>query len=143
MTVKQVSVFLENEEGRLREVTQILAEAGINIRALSLADTAQFGILRLIVDRHLEAVRCLHERGITVRETDVIAAEIEDKPGGLLKALQNLERAGLNVEYMYCFVEKHRDNAAVIFRVEDTDKAITALQDAGFRLLTNADIAQM
>jgi len=143
MKVTQVSVFLENTAGHLREVTGILAESDINIRALSLADTAQFGILRLIVNRHEEACRVLKDAHYTVRETDVLVVETEDKPGGLQGVLKVFEETGLNVEYMYAFVEKSKDNAALVFRLEHIDRAIEALVSRGYTLLTNRDLQKL
>lgn len=143
MKVKQISVFLENTAGRLREVTGILAKAGVNIRALSLADTAQFGILRLIVNDHEKAMQALQSANLTVKETDVIAVETKDEPGGLSRVLEVFEAAGLNVEYMYAFVEKRQDNAVLIFRIENADKAIKELQARGYRLLTTEDIQKI
>lgn len=135
MRVKQLSVFLENRSGRLREVTDLLGNAGINIRALSLADTSDFGILRLIVNKPDEAYRILRDAQFTIRETDVLAVEVEDQPGGLARVLRIFESGGVNVEYMYAFVEKATDNAIMIFRVEDPDQSAQLLQDNGVRLL--------
>lgn len=143
MKVKQISVFLENTTGRLREVTSILAKAGVNIRALSLADTAQFGILRLIVNDHEKAMQALQSANLTVKETYVIAVETKDEPGGLSRVLEVFETAGLNVEYMYAFVEKRQDNAVLIFRIENADKAIKELQAWGYRLLSTEDIQKI
>jgi hypothetical protein len=140
MKVKQLSVFLENESGRLAEVTSVLGEAGINIRALSLADTSEFGILRLIVNDIEKAQEILHNLGFTLGETEVLAVEIPDKPGGLASVLQALAEYNINVEYMYAFVDKPHDTALstyaiVIFRFEDIDGAISALQSANIKLL--------
>jgi hypothetical protein len=106
MKVEQISIFLENKAGRLAEVTRILGEGGINIRALSLADTSDFGILRLIVNDHEKAKKILKEHGFTVGRTEVVAVEVEDRPGGLSSILQILYEAGINVEYMYAFVQQ-------------------------------------
>ena len=101
MQVRQISIFMENRAGRLKEITGVLAKAGVNIRALSLADTSDFGILRLIVDKPDHAVDVLHKEGFTIRENTVIACEVEDKPGGLHKILKLLADGGISVEYMY------------------------------------------
>jgi len=131
MTAKQLSIFLENRSGRLHEVTDVLGRVGINIRALSLADTSDFGILRLIVDKPDEAYRTLRDAGFTVRETDVLAVEISDQPGGLARVLEIFRDGGINVEYMYAFVEKSGENAVVIFRTEDIGRSSLLLQEHG------------
>src|SRR5512144_2171416 len=113
MKVEQISVFIENKSGRLAEITRILAEAGINIRALSLADTSDFGILRLIVNDNDKAKEVLKQHGFTVGKTDVVAVEVEDRPGGLHKLLNILYTANVNVEYMYAFVQQSGSNAVI------------------------------
>jgi hypothetical protein len=143
MQVHQISIFLENRIGRLEEVTQVLAESDINIRALSLADTSDFGILRLIVNKPEEAVRILRDGGFTVRENDVIAVEVDDRPGGLARILGLFSGAGISVEYMYAFVERHSGNAVMIFRVESVPRAVKALQDAGISLLSDAQVCSL
>ena len=142
MKVQQISIFLENKSGRLSEVTRILGNNDINIRALSLADTTDFGILRLIVNDADKANRVLKENGFTVGKTDVIAVEVNDKPGGLATILEILNRENINVEYMYAFVERSRDNAVIIFRFDDQfiDRAITLLNDAGITVLENEKV---
>src|SRR5512143_764081 len=108
--VEQIYVFLENKAGRLAEVTRILGDAGINIRALSLADTSDFGILRLIVNDREKANAVLKENGFTVSKTEVVAVEVPDRPGGLSQILQTLDNNSINVEYMYAFVERCGEN---------------------------------
>jgi len=135
MKVKQISIFLENKAGRLAEVTNILGEEGINIRALSLADTSDFGILRLIVNDPDKAAKALRGRGFTVGETEVLAVEVPDRPGGLGKILSLLHQAGMNVEYMYAFVERSSDNAVIIFRFDNIDDAIRVLLAKGVTIL--------
>jgi len=135
MKVKQISIFLENKAGRLAEVTGVLGKEGINIRALSLADTSDFGILRLIVNDPEKAAKALKGRGFTVGETEVLAVEVSDKPGGLGKILGILNEAGMNVEYMYAFVERSSDNAVIIFRFDNIDEAIRALLAKGVTIL--------
>ncbi len=139
MSFKQISIFIENREGRLADVTRCLAEAKINIRALSLADTSDFGMLRLIVNEPDRCKRILKEKGFMLQETEVLAVEVEDAPGGLAKVLDCLDKVKLNVEYMYASIEKNRNNAIVIFRVEDKVKAEQALQSCGIAL-ANADV---
>ncbi len=136
MKVKQLSIFLENQSGRLAEVTGALGAEGINIRALSLADTSGFGILRLIVNDIAKARKVLQEKGFTVKETDVIAVEVPDRPGGLAEVLSALAAEGINIEYMYAFVEKSSEDAIVIFRIENIDEGIKALQSKGINILT-------
>jgi hypothetical protein len=105
MKVEQISIFLENKPGALAEVTRILGDSGINIRALSLADTKDFGILRLIVNDNDRARQVLDQKGFTVRKTEVVAVEVPDRPGGLADILKSLADAGVNVEYLYAFVQ--------------------------------------
>jgi len=143
MKVEQIAIFLENESGRLSEITRVLADNNINIRSLSLADTADFGILRLIVDKVDEAEKSLKERGFTVGKTHVLAVEVPDKVGGLASVLKALEAAALNVEYMYAFVNKSGENAVMIFRFEEIDKAMHVLQDRGFTILSGAQICAL
>jgi hypothetical protein len=143
MRVEQIAVFLENKSGRLAEITAILADNGINIRALSVADTADFGILRLIVDKVELAKTVLKENGFTVGKTNVLAVEVPDRTGGLATVLKSIEAAGLNVEYMYAFVNKTGENAVLIFRFEEMDKAIASLQQGGFTLLSGEQICAL
>ncbi len=143
MKVKQISVFIENRSGRLREVAEVLGKNGINIRALSLADTSDYGILRLIVDKPEVALNVLKKANFTLSETDVIAVEVSDKPGGLSEVLEVLGDAGINVEYMYAFVEKSSDNAVMIFRIEDIENAIRALQKRNIVILNNERVTHI
>lgn len=136
MKVEQISVFLENKSGRLSEVTGILAEAGVNIRALALADTSDFGVLRLIVDDNEKAATVLKDNGLTVRRTEVVAVEVEDRPGGLHKILEILRGTEINVEYMYAYVHHTGRNAVMIFRFDNSAAAIQALGDQGVNILT-------
>ena len=135
MKVDQLSIFLENRAGRLAEVTRILSEAGVNIRALSLADTSDFGILRLIVDDFDTAKAKLKEAGFTVGRTSVVAVEISDQPGGLHNILSMLQDAGINVEYMYAFVQQSGNSAVLIFRFDRTDQGIELLQKSDFNII--------
>ncbi len=135
MPVEQISVFLENKTGRLAEVTKSLSEAGVNIRALSLADTSDFGILRLIVNDNEKAKAVLQERGFTVGKTDVLAVAVEDHPGGLHRILDLLSRANVNVEYMYAFVQQSGSNAVIIFRFDRLEEAIKILNANGVSII--------
>jgi len=143
MKAEQISVFIENKSGRLAEVTRILGDAEINIRALSLADTSDFGILRLIVDDREKAKAVLKEKGFTVSKTEVVAVEVPDRPGGLYQILRMLDSEAINVEYMYAFVERCGENAVIIFRFDDTDKAIKSLVDKGFNVLEGEKLYAM
>lgn len=143
MKVEQISIFLENSSGRLAEVTGILAKANVNIRALSLADTADFGILRLIVNDTDKAKTVLKEKGFTVGKTEVVAVVVPDQPGGLAGILSTLDAAGINVEYMYAFVQRAENNAILIFRFEDLGKAAGALTKAGVRILSNEEVCAL
>jgi len=135
MKVQQISIFIENESGRLAEVTRVLGDAGVNIRALSLADTSDFGILRLIVDQTERAHDVLKEHRFTVSKTEVVAVEVPDQPLGLCRVLSILEQSGINVEYMYAFAGNDRANAVIIFRFDDLDAAIRVLPQNGIRIL--------
>jgi hypothetical protein len=135
MKVEQISIFIENKSGRLAEVSSILGDAGVNIRALSLADTSDFGILRLIVNDREKAITALKGRGFTVSKTEVVAVEVPDQPGGLASILHVLDTAAINVEYMYAFVERCGANAVIIFRFDETEKAIATLTGKGFNIL--------
>ncbi|THB73648.1 MAG: ACT domain-containing protein [Desulfobulbaceae bacterium] len=140
MRVEQIAVFLENKSGRLAEITSILADKSINIRALSVADTADFGILRLIVDKVGEAENVLRDNGFTVGKTNVIAVEVPDRTGGLATVLKSIEKQKLNVEYMYAFVNKTGENAVLIFRFDNMDRAIESLQKDGFTILKSEEV---
>lgn len=143
MKVKQISVFLENRSGRLAEALGALGKADINIRALSLADTSDFGILRLIVDDVEKGAAALRESGRTATLTEVLAIEVPDRPGGLAGILEQIAQAGLNVEYMYAFVSRVTARAIVIFRFEDIDTAISVLQQQNIPVLTAETLATL
>ncbi len=127
--IKQISVFLENKSGRLVRVAQVLGDANISIRGVSIADTSDFGILRMIVDHPDEAIAELKDKGIMATVTDVIAIEIPDKPGGLAHVLKFLDAAGINIEYLYSFIEKPTHCAIIMMRVERIAEALKVLQD--------------
>ena len=134
MGIKQISVFLENTTGRICEVTRTLAKAGINLRAISIADTADFGILRLIVDKTDEAIGALVAAGFTTRQTDVAAVEIEDKPGSLAALMELFQESGINIEYLYASLEGNHGKAVVIFKLEDNEKGFAILNKNGLAL---------
>lgn len=140
MKVKQISIFLENKYGRLAQVTRVLGDSDINIRALSIADTTDFGILRLIVNEPDKAYEVLKAAGFTVSTTDVIAVEVPDRPGGLADVLEVLQESNINIEYLYAFLQKASNAALVVFRVEQLDRAIEALQVKGNRLLSGEEL---
>ena len=143
MLVKQLSIFLENRSGRLEEITGILEKNNINIRALSLADTSDFGILRLIVNDPDKAEQVLKENLIAVSINSVVAVVVPDKPGGLHSILIPLRDAGINIEYMYAFLAKHKDDAVIIFRFENPESAIEVLQNAGVTLISSDELLKM
>ena len=140
MKVSQLSVFIENKSGRLADVTRALENNNINIRALSIADTIDYGLLRLIVNDPMAAKAALGNAGFTVTLTEVLAIEIPDKPGGLANIIDILAEGGLNIEYMYAFVGTSGENAIVIFRIEKIDEAIPLLQSKGVRILTGDEL---
>lgn len=135
MHTRQVSVFLENVRGRLAEVTRLLNEAEINIRALSLAETARFGVLRLIVNDPDRCLAILRDHDLAAQVTEVIAVEVEDKPGGLNRILGVFDAEAVNIEYMYAFVEKSGDNAIVVFKADDPARAVESLRRNGIAVL--------
>jgi hypothetical protein len=143
MQVEQISIFLENKSGRLAEVTSVLSQAGINIRALYLADTADFGILRLIVNDTERARQVLKEKGFTVEKTKVVAIEVPDRPGGLSSILDTIKGEGINVEYMYAFVEKSGENAIVIFRFDEPEKSIEVLRKAEVKIMGGEELSAL
>jgi len=138
MPVKQISVFLENKKGRLAEVTLTLSREKINIRALSLADTSDFGVLRIIVDSPERAMTALKSHGFVAQAAEVIAVEVEDKPGGLARILEVLDQDNVYVQYMYAYVEKKLGNAILICRIDDRERALQVLEKHGIATL-NAD----
>ncbi len=135
MALKQLSIFLENKQGRLWKSLNILKNENIDIRALSIADTSDFGILRLIVSDPDKAKEALGEEKFAVSLADVLAIEVEDQPGGLEAALDLLNKNDINVEYIYAFVEKKTSKALVVLRTDDNDEALTLLKDDGFSLI--------
>jgi hypothetical protein len=143
MNAEQLSIFLENKPGRLEEVTRIFEEGGINIRALSLADTTEFGILRLIVNDNEKAKRLLNEKGYTVGINEVVAVEVADRPGGLHRILNALSKNSINVEYMYAFVRQSGQNAVLIFRFDDIQAATAVLKRKGMRVIDGKDLYAM
>jgi hypothetical protein len=135
MQIKQISVFLENSAGRLGEVTKVLADADINIRAISIADTADFGILRLIVDKSDQAIAALNKAGFTTRLTDVVAVEIGDTPGSLAKVMELFQKSNVNIEYLYASLEGNLGKAVVIFKMENFELGLKIVTDNGLSMV--------
>ena len=140
MKIKQVSVFLENKIGHMRMVTEELRKAGLNIRAISLADSEDFGILRMVVEDPDRAHAVLRAANHTARETEVIAVEVPDQPGALSDVLKTFEDCGVNIEYMYAVLEKKSENAVIIFRVEEIDEVIEKLKKQNVKLLSSEEV---
>ena len=137
MGIKQISVFVENSAGRLAEVTRVLANAGINLRAMSIADTADFGILRIIVDKSDAALQALQNGGFTTRVSDVAAVEIEDSPGSLAGVMDLFRKSNVNIEYLYASLEGQAGKAVVIFKLEDHKKGLQILKDNGLQMVSS------
>ncbi|MDR3312462.1 MAG: ACT domain-containing protein [Spirochaetaceae bacterium] len=131
MAIKQISVFLENSSGRLAEVTGVLSKAGINLRAISIADTADFGILRLIVDKEEAAQTVLTQAGFTTRTSSVVAVEIEDRPGSLATVMELFRASKVNIEYLYASLQAKADKAVVIFKLKDLDQGLRIIRANG------------
>ena len=140
MIIKQISIFVENKKGRMAEIAKIIGDAGIDIRALSVADTADFGILRLIVDKPEQAVLTLKEAGMTVSLTDVLAVALADEPGAFAAAMGVISDCGVNIEYMYAFISRCEGEAYVIVRTEDPAASAELLAGKGLRLLSSGEI---
>lgn len=140
MKLTQISVFLENRKGRLYDVCNLLGKNNINIRALTIAETESFGVLRIVVDKSDQAVEILRKNGFVANLTSVIAVEVGDKPGGLAAVLKILADNDVNVEYMYGFVEKFSDNALLVFRFEDVEKAQKILLEKNVKIVTSKEI---
>jgi hypothetical protein len=138
-TIKQFSVFVENQQGKLAELTRLIADAGIDLRSLSLADTRDFGILRLIVNQPEAAEKLLNENGWTFKVTDVVGVKVPDQPGGVAAVLEALNEAGVNVEYMYAFVNPTPGIAITVLRVDHDKKCIETLKKCGIEILTPAE----
>ena len=143
MAVKQVSIFVENKEGRIKKAIDTLARAGINIRALSIADTTKYGILRLIVSDNEKAIEALENDGFIVKENEVIVLAVPDEPNGLNSTLAIFDEKDINLEYLYAFVSSKVDEAIVAMRLENMEKAIEALKDSDAKILDENDIKEL
>ena len=140
MAIKQLTVFIQNKKGTVVSVTDVLSKNNVNLRALSIAETQDFGILRLIINDEKTAERVLEENGYLIKVIDVLGVKIGDEPGKLTAALDVLDKADINVEYLYAFMARTEKHAYVVLRVEDNDKAEAVLTNAGFHLITEADV---
>lgn len=143
MAIKQLTVFVQNRKGTLVTVTDTLAKNGVNLRALSIAETEELGILRLIVNDNETAEKVLADQGYLIKAIDVVGVKIGDAPGKLTEALSVLDKADINVEYLYAFMSRTEKHAYVVLRVEDNAKAEKTLEDAGFHIITEADICKL
>jgi len=143
MLVQQLSIFLENKVGRLKDVTQLMKDNHVNIRTLTVSDTSDFGILRIIVDNSVKAESALKDQGYTFSKTEVLAVEISDEPGGLNAVLEIIDRAKINIEYLYAFVHTSHDKAVNIFRFDDLQAAIDVLTKNNIRVLEGKELYQL
>ena len=141
MVVKQISVFIENKEGRMKKAINTLAQENINIRALSIADTTKYGILRLIVSDNKKAIEALEKDGFIVKENDVIIVAVPDEPNGLNSTL--FDEKGINLDYLYAFVSSKTEKAIVVMRLKNMDEAITLLKDSDAHILEKKDIEDL
>ena len=143
MSVKQISIFVENKEGRIKKAINTLGQENINIRALSIADTTKYGILRLIVSDNKKAIDALERDGFIVKENEVIILAVPDEPNGLNSTLAVFDEKGINLEYLYAFVSNKTDEAIVVMRLENMEKAIDALKDSNVKILETKDIENL
>ena len=143
MAIRQITVFVQNKQGALVSITEALAANQVNIRALSIAETEDFGILRLIVNDEETAQKTLSDAGYLIKVTEVVGVKIGDAPGKLTGALAVLDRAGINLEYLYAFMARTEKHAYVVLRVEDNAAAEAALEAAGYHLITDADVCKL
>lgn len=143
MSLKQLTVFVENKQGAMLDITETLSNANVNLRALSISDTQDFGILKLIVNDNDTAIKILKTHGYITKITDVVGVKINDEPGKLSKALRALDQKGINVEYLYAFMARTPKHAYVVLRVTDNNYAEATLEEAGFHLITDADVCKL
>ena len=143
MAIKQLTVFVENRQGTMVSITETLSKHNINLRALSIAETEDFGILRLIVNDEETAEKVLREEGYLIKITDIVGVKIGDAPGKLSAALKVLDDNKINIEYLYAFMARTEKHAYVVIRVEDNAAAEAALTEAGFHLITDTDVAKL
>ena len=143
MIIKQLSIFLENRSGRINEVTSLLGAENINIRALTLADSADFGVMRLIVADLDKAIACLKKNDISIGLTSVVAVEVPDLPGGLAEVMRKVDNSGLDVKYMYSIPEKKHDSAIMIMRFDDAEETAEKLKDQGLNILKQEEVLNL
>lgn len=143
MSLKQLTVFVENKQGALVDITEVLANSNVDLRALSIADTEEFGILRLIVNDNDTAVKALQEHGYLIKTTEVVGVKIGDAPGKLSAALRALDEHEINLEYLYAFLARTQKHAYVVLRVADNAAAEQVLTEAGFHMITDADVDKL
>ncbi len=143
MAIKQLTVFIQNKKGSVASVTDILAKNNVNLRALSIAETQDFGILRIVVNDNMSAEKVLTENGYLFKTINVVGVKIGDEPGQLTSALNALDYAGINVEYLYAFMARTEKHAYVVLRVEENEEAESILSNAGFKLITDNDIGKL
>ena len=143
MKLQQISVFLENRPGVLAELTALLGEGGVNIRALSIAESRDFGVVRMIVPDPVSAAALLDEKGYSIQVVEVLAVEVTDEPGGLGRALRELAEERLNVDYLYTFMNKLSENAVIVLRIDTLDYARSVLLKSGFKLLSQEDFSRL
>jgi len=143
MAIKQLTVFIQNKKGTVASVTEILSKNNVNLRALSIAETQDFGILRMVVNDNQTAEKVLTENGYLIKSINVVGVKIGDEPGQLTSALNVLDYAGINVEYLYAFMARTEKHAYVVLRVEENEEAENVLVNAGFKLITDGDIEKL
>ena len=143
MAIKQLTVFVQNKKGTVASVTQLLSKNNVNLRALSIAETQDFGILRIVVNDNATAEKVLSENGYLIKAIDVVGVKIGDEPGKLTSALNVLDDAGINIEYLYAFMARTEKHAYVVLRVEENGEAENVLVNAGFKLISDADVAKL
>ena len=143
MFIKQVSAFIENKPGRLCRITKALGEKGIDIIAMSIADTTNFGIMRCIVNQPEKAMQAIRDAGFTASITEVLAVEVPDVPGGLARILDELHKAGISIEYLYSFVRRKADCALILFRVEDNEKTLRLFEEIGVNTLSEEQVYEL
>jgi hypothetical protein len=143
VAIKQISLFVENKPGRMAKVSKTLSDAGVNIRALTVAEAGDFGVIRMVVDDPEKGYKVLHDGGFTVSETEVLAVEMKDIPGGLYEIVNTLGESEVNVDYAYAFVTTKAERALLIIRVDNLEKARKVLTDAGIKLATREEIQKI
>ncbi|MGI6152765.1 MAG: ACT domain-containing protein [Christensenellaceae bacterium] len=143
MKIKQISVFVENRKGTLYKLSKALSDNNIDLKALSIADTSKFGIMRCIVNNAEEALEVIKNANFTANITEVLAVEVADKPGGLALVLEVLDKEDINVEYLYSFVRSNCDGALIILRVEEVERAIEAFEKSNLKILTNEEVTEI